>query len=279
MMNLQVFMKSSCPGAVIFVSGTGTNAEKLLESSAYGKLWTCRAIVTDRASSAALQLAEKYELPLINADIRGFYARHGLSSISIASQKGFQVREMWTDHLRELLKPFSPDFGLLAGFVPLTNIVADFPCLNVHPGDLTVEKNGERILVGLHDLPVRKAILAGMKYLRSSVLIAKPFTPGAREMDSGYLPGISAPVPIIFPENCSWDDLIANEELLKETSLRNLENLKQLGDWVVFPKAAADFAAGKFAHDSSGSLWYLENGKWQKIRTVEYGPEKNTLIK
>lgn len=274
MMNLQVFIKSSSPGAVIFVSGTGTNAEKLLESSAYGVQWSCRAIVTDRSSSAAAHLSEKYDLPLINADIRGFYASHGLSSISIASQKGFQVRELWTGHLRELIKPFKPDFGLLAGFVPLTNIVADFPCLNVHPGDLTVEQNGQRCFAGLHDLPVRKAILAGMKYLRSSVLIATPFTPGAKEMDSGYLPGISAPVPIILPENCSREDLIADEKLLKEVSVRNLENLKRNGDWVVFPKAAADFAAGKFAHDSSGSLWYCENGSWRKVRTVEYGLEK-----
>lgn len=279
MMNLQVFIKSSCPGAVIFVSGTGTNAERLLESSACGTLWKCRAIATDRKSEAAEHLSEKYGLPLIDADIRGFYARHGLSSISLAAPDGFRVRELWTDFLRGLLKPFAPDFGLLAGFVPLTNIVADFPCLNVHPGDLTVEKNGERCFAGLHDLPVRKAISAGMKYLRSSVLIAKPFTPGAREMDSGYLPGISAPVPLIFPEGYSREEVIADEVLLKETALLNLENLKRCGDWTVFPKAAADFAAGKFAHDPSGGLWYLEGENWTKIRTVEYGLEKNTLIK
>ena len=82
-MNLQVFIKSSSPGAVIFVSGTGTNAEKLLESSAYGVQWSCRAIVTDRSSSAAAHLSEKYDLPLINADIRGFRRGRGTADSDV----------------------------------------------------------------------------------------------------------------------------------------------------------------------------------------------------
>lgn len=278
-MNLEVFVKSSHPGAVIFLSGAGTNAEKLLKSPACGSAWTCRAIVTDRPTGAGAELAKRYGLPLIDTDIRRFYAEHGLASISIASREGFAVRELWTDRLRELLKPYRPDFGILAGFIPLTNIVADFPCLNVHPGDLTVEKDGRRRFVGLHEIPVREAILAGMRTLRSSVLIATPFTPGAQEMDSGYLPGISAPVPVELPENRTLAEIAADEELLKETALRNLENLKRRGDWIVFPKTVEDFASGRFAHDCNGSLWYLNRGNWEKIRAVEYGAEKNRLLK
>lgn len=96
--------------------------------------------------------------------------------------------------LRELVLPWKIDFGVLAGFVPLCNITADLPCLNVHPGDLTVETDGRRILAGLHFKPVETAILAGHPALRSSVILAQPFEgSGEAEMDSGPVLGVSRP--------------------------------------------------------------------------------------
>ncbi len=259
-------MKRKYSKAVIFLSGAGTNAEKLLSSPEYGRDWYCCAIVTDRPErSKARELAERYGIPLVEADIFQFYANCGLSKISIATEEGYRVRQLWTDDLRRRLAPFEPDFGLLAGFVPLTNIVGDFPCLNVHPGDLTVERNGRRLLVGLHDIPVREAILAGFDHLRSSVLIATPFTPGAPEMDHGRVPGISAKVPVDLCGH-SLSELRENESLLADTAARNLENLKVRGDWTVFPRVAADFARGCFGTSPDGYLTY--NGL--PVRTVDY---------
>ena len=75
--------------------------------------------------------------------------------------------------------------------MPLSNITGDFPCLNVHPGDLTVERDGQRVFVGLHAIPTELAIINNFKTIRSSVIIAQPYTGQGGEMDSGPILGIS----------------------------------------------------------------------------------------
>ena len=271
-MDRKVFVKSSLPRAVIFLSGGGSNAEKLLTSPFYGRCWSCAAVVTDRPeTSNAREIAANYGLELIEEDIFRFYEAHGLRKISIATEEGFAVRQLWTDALRRKLARFAPDFGILAGFIPLTNLVADFPCLNIHPGDLTVEKDGHRLLVGLHDLPVRTALLAGHRFLRSSVIIATPFTPGAKEMDGGHILGVSRRVPVLLPGGSSYGSLAASAALLAETAKRNLEHLKINGDWTLFPEVVADFASGRFAEGENGGLLYLDDSSgWLPVKTVEY---------
>lgn len=267
-MRSEVFVKRKYSNAVIFLSGTGSNAEKLLSSPRYGISWRCCALVTDRSTSRARELAEQHALPLIEVDIFRFYAEHGLAKISIATEEGYRVRQLWTAELRKQIAPFHPDFGLLAGFIPLTNLVADFPCLNIHPGDLTVLQNGKPFLTGLHDIPVRKAILAGLDTLRSSVLIATPFTPGAPEMDHGLLPGISIPVPVDRLGH-TLEELRSNENLLKTVAEHNLHLLKTQGDWTLFPRVADDFSEGRFQISPSGDLTY----DGLPVRTVDYsGP-------
>ena len=54
----------------------------------------------------------------------------------------------------------------------------------------------ERILVGLHTVPVERAILEGLDSMRSSVIVAQPYTGSGGEMDSGPILAISEPVPI-----------------------------------------------------------------------------------
>ena len=55
---------SSVPSAIIFMSGSGTNAVKLLESPDCGKLWKCSAIVTDRVKDCrAKEIAERFNVP------------------------------------------------------------------------------------------------------------------------------------------------------------------------------------------------------------------------
>ena len=46
----------------------------------------------------------------------------------------------------------------------------------------------------------------------------------------------------------------------------NLENLKEHGDWVVFPQTVDDFARNRFSLDPDGTLRY--EGK--AVKTVEY---------
>ena len=269
------------PAAAIFLSGTGTNAAKLLDGWRSGTFtgWTPRVLVTDKPeTSRARALAAEFGLPLVEHDIAKFYRERGLEKIALTSERALQVREEWTGALIRLLMPYSVHFGILAGFVPLSNITCVLPCLNVHPGDLTLEEDGRRYLAGLQRLPVETALLRGHAPLRSSVIVAQAFTGGAKEMDSGPVLGISAPVPVDLM-GATVAELKACREaregkkpaeyrgdLLMRVAERNLDNLKEHGDWVVFPQTVDDFARNKFSLDADGTLRYEGN----PVKTVEY---------
>jgi folate-dependent phosphoribosylglycinamide formyltransferase PurN len=273
----------------IFLSGGGTNAERLLERLAAtpDPSWEAVALVTDRPrESRAEEIGRKFGVPVIGHDIREFYREQGVPRVTIRTREGQVVRERWTDRLREMIAPLRINFGVLAGFVPLCNIAADFPCLNVHPGDLTVEQDGRRLLVGLHTAPIETAILSGFTEIRSSVIVAQPYTGGGGgEMDSGPVLGISEPVSIDFC-GCSMSDLgqIAAlrpverpvggfRDSLEEIASFNQNRLKEGGDWIIFPRVVDDFARGRFAIGNDGSISYRTESGWTPVRTVVYGTD------
>lgn len=181
------------------------------------------------------------------------------------------------------MRPYRIDFAVLAGFVPLCNITRDYPCLNVHPGDLTVEENGRRILAGLHFKPVETAILKGFPALRSSVILAQPFEgKGEAEMDSGPVLGVSAPMAVGL-EGCSVEQLAAvaaarrqapYRDLLREVAAANLERLKFAGDHVVLPRVVDEFAAGRFGRRDGQLCYRKADCSWIPVRTVEYSAGK-----
>ncbi len=274
------------PRAAIFLSGSGSNAERILER--------CRdagddcpfipvALFTDRPeTSRARAIGREFNLPVVENDIRKFYNERGLKRMSIRSVEGRAAREAWTHQVREQLKRYNVTFGILAGFVPLTNITGDFPCLNVHPGDLTYIKGGQRHLVGLHTIPVERAILEGLPSLRSSVIVAQPYEGGGDNMDSGPILGISEEVPIELEEN-GLEQLIECAEkrpakrpktgfgdALEAVAQRNLENLKVNGDWQVFPRVVFDFAKGLFALDANNNLLFRIGNSRHPIKTIIY---------
>ena len=181
----------------------------------------------------------------------------------------------------EMLAPFSPEFGILAGFVPLTNLTGKLPCLNVHPGDLTLkDDSGRRLLAGLHILPVERAILAGFPTLRSSVILAQVYTgDGSAEMDTGPVLGVSAPVAVDL-RGATLDELrsinaarvrgVPVADKLREAAKYNVERLKEAGDHVVLPQAVEDFASGRFRADGERLGYLDDDGKTVSALTVEY---------
>ena len=178
------------------MSGSGTNCRSPARYCAEHPENGCRVtlLVTDAPeTSRAPPPLRRLGSASAGAWHPGFLCRTRCeTAISLVSERRRAIRAEWTDCLRSLLAPHAIDFGVLAGFVPLCNITADLPCLNVHPGDLTVEENGRRILAGLHFRPVETAILAGFASLRSSVILAQPFEGnGEAEMDSGPVLGVS----------------------------------------------------------------------------------------
>ena len=280
----KVFLKVSQkkPAGAIFLSGSGTNAEKILlhaRTSAADSPWIPKVLVTDRPkTSRAREIAQAFGLPLIEHGLVAFYKAHGQDRVTVATPEGRRLRDLWTAELVEKLRPFEVDFGILAGFAALTNIAAAMPCLNVHPGDLTYEKNGRRYLTGLHTVPVELAILEGIGHLRSSVILVRPFSGRADEVDSGHILGISGKVPLDL-EGHTVDELRtifrnrthphvhgANRDLLFELAARNQERLKFAGDHTVYPAVIDDFARNFFAESDDGVLLY----RGQPVRTVEY---------
>mgnify|MGYP006274627661 CR=1 FL=1 len=279
---------------VVFLSGSGSNAERVLELSRATPKPPFRvvALVTDSPQkSRATQIAETYGIPLLENDIRSFYRERGLHRVTIRTEEGRAAREAWTDAVREQLADVRPDFGVLAGFVPLTNLVGDFPCLNVHPGDLTVLKDGERHLIGLHTVPVERAMLAGMDSLRSSVILAEPYVGGGDNMDSGPLLGLSPAVPV------DWRGATVEElrkcmsarpetrpkggfgDALEELAKHNLTRLKENGDWIVLPRVVADVADGRFGLDEQRNLFYRRrDGRWLAVQTVIYETNSRELV-
>lgn len=277
----QVILMNCCQfqkNAAVFLSGAGTNAEVLLrdiQNDPHAP-WRASVLVTDRPeTSRARELAAKFQLPLVEHDIVTFYRAAGEAKVSIRTGNGMRLREEWTDGLRAKLAAYPIDFGIHAGFITLCNITADYPCLNVHPGDLTVMEDGKRVFAGLHLGPTEYAILAGYSGIRSSVIVAQQVSLGATEMDEGPILGISGSMPL---DLCGYtlEELQAAKErragktpaeyandILRIVASRNVDRLKEYGDWEVFPRVVRDYAAGAFTFSP---LKY----HGEEIRTVVY---------
>lgn len=276
------------PRVAIFLSGSGTNAENLLESlnkEAFDS-YQVVCLVTDAPErSRAHELAQRFNIHLIELDVREFYKTRGELRVSLMTERGREIREEWTATLRKMLKPYAIDFAILAGFELLSNITHDFPCLNVHPGDLTIEEKGKRILVGLHTVPIEAALLRGHSVLKSSVIIADPYTGNGGEMDSGFILGLSKGVPTTY-DSLTFE---AFKKLIEQRTEKrpvggfkdeaeriarlNQNQLKINGDFTVLPKTVSAFARGEYAIGDSGELLYYYQDDWTPIKSVCFDGE------
>lgn len=135
---------------------------------------------------------------------------------------------------KKQLEIYKPVLGIFAGFETLCNICNYFPCINIHPGDLTVEKDGERLLTGLGVVPVKSAIINGFDHMKSTIIQVNPVYKFS-DMDNGKILDISDPVPIdLF--GVQYEKLIYNDALFEEISKFNLYQLKINGDHKIYPK-------------------------------------------
>ncbi len=285
------FLSRPRPGArtrfAIMLSGSGSNAEKLLADPAVRRAADPVVLVTDAPEkSRAREIGAAFSVPVLTCDLRKFYQRHGLNSISLATPEGRAMRERWTAELRERLQPYRIDFGVLAGFEPLSNITADFPCLNVHPGDLRkLDADGRRRFVGLHTRPIEEALLAGETSLCSSVILARSYTGSGGDMDNGLLLGVSAAMPVEFGSltleqlrgiraaRCGRKPAGGWRDELENLARREQERLKLHGDHMIFPLVVRDFAEGRFA-ERDGQLFYRRgDDDFEPAESLEYDSE------
>lgn len=281
------------PNVGIFLSGSGSNAEMLLKTlqKLSKPVMNVAALITDAPlTSRARELGKIFGIQVIELDIKKFYAERGQTRVSIATEEGQKIREEWTNELRRLIAPLKLDFGVFAGFVPLTNISSDFPCLNIHPGDLTYLKDGKRMLVGLHTIPIENAISEGLDYMRSSVIIVEAYSGSGKEMDNGLLLGVSPKVKIEFGGHSRKELLECMPlrpdkrpkggygDVMEDVAKSNQDILKEHGDWVVLPQVVMEFAKGKYAVDEDGTLLYLADDAFVPVTTVEFSGDGQRKI-
>lgn len=275
----------------IFMSGSGSNAEVLLQKAAdKTAAFEVKLLFTDAPeSSRTLELGEKFQIPVLSLDIRKFYADHGECDIRLNSDYRRQLRDEWSECVRQMIEPYKCDFVVFAGFLPLTNLAEKIVCLNVHPGDLTVEDaDGSRRYAGLHCEPVERCILDGCDKMRSSVILVQKYSGnGKKDVDGGPVLGVSAPVAI-DRHGMSVDSLRCIQSArttapyrddLRKLALENIETLKYSGDHVVFPQTVDAFAAGKYGRNDHNQLCFKDDdGKWQIVKTVEYSANGDPVI-
>ena len=176
--------------AAILMSGTGSNARRLLELP--DPSFEVRLILTDNPASNAAAIAREHAVQCAVVDIRAFCEPDGLSD---RMRRAAYDREVGRHLARRGAR-----LAALAGWdwVVGPELCRAFLFVNVHPGDLRVtDERGRRKYVGLGWVPAAKAMLAGERFVHSTTHLVTP------ELDGGPIARVSRPVPVRAPARVS----------------------------------------------------------------------------
>lgn len=239
-----------------FVSGSGTNARRIIERSLEeGSLYEVSLIFTDvrddrlRRSGEkrckAKDIADEHGISYECEDIRDFYRERGVKRTDLS------LRPEFDRLIVEKVTPYGVDLVALAGYMSITTrpLLEAYPekMVNVHPADLSIMEENERKYVGIH--VVRDAILAGERELRASTHVVH------EKVDHGEILVVSEPVPVRLPEGVVLNELAQDKQLLGVIVDEHQEWLKERGDWVIFPLTIQMIAEGRFALDGEGGVY------------------------
>lgn len=282
---------------VAFMSGSGTNVEKILEyqmalQEKHGQIpyqvvaifsdTTLRKSEKDKGSKAQI-IADEWNKEygdniecLFWCDIDKWYQQEGRyddkRAIGETRETKLKLRTMYDQGtVNEVLDPLKEKVGHIdliaaAGYMSfLTAPVLNYATgVNVHPADLTIlGEDGKRKYRGDH--AVRDAILAGEKTISASTHYLGP------EVDMGDLFMVSAPLEVILssPEdgvnvdNLSLEELRENPKVAEQVEDFNQDRLKEAGDWIIFPKTLEYIATGRFGTCPDGNVYHKnDKGIW-----------------
>jgi len=190
-------------------------------------------IFTDNPHSKASSIAKDFGLPLLVNDIHQFYQDRGRPISDL------EVREAYDRETVRLLESLEPDLLVFAGYVWVaTHVLVDaFQIINAHPADLAVMQGGKRAYAGADGIGA--ALSAGERQLHSSVHLV------TTQVDGGPILLISKPVPV--EEDLNMD---SRERWRKYLNLVNQQQRQLL------PLALEKLAAGDFASDDTGTIYY-----------------------
>ena len=119
----------------IFASGSGTNAQNIMEYFKDNASIMVDSVVTNRKDALVVQRAKNYRIPVFFIDRESFYS---------------------SDHLLLLLKERKTDLIVLAGFLWLVpeNLIREFKMINIHPA-LLPQYGGK----GMYGMKVHQAVI------------------------------------------------------------------------------------------------------------------------
>ena len=228
------------------MSGSGSNLRKIIE---HGRAIESRegrspyqvvVIFSDNFKSNAIQIGREYRIPVVVRDLGTFYEERG------KPRKDLTVREEFDERTVELLKPFNVDVAAYAGYMSIATsvLINAFLGVNVHPADLSVMDGTKRKYTGDH--AIRKAILAGEKQLRASTHIIE------QQVDYGRILMVSQPLAVTLPEDFDAN----NKDQIDSISDEHQNRLKEVGDWVIFPRTLEYLANGRYSQDEQGLLYF-----------------------
>jgi folate-dependent phosphoribosylglycinamide formyltransferase PurN len=232
------------------MSGSGTNIMKLIEREKKLKVTEGSSpfevvfIFSDRSDGkcAGEQIALDNGLPYFSSDIRAFHRLRSLKR-SVLTPEGMAARKEYDGIAQKLVQAFEVDVIALGGYMSYTTLNS---CVNVHPADLSINSSdGRRAYVG--DNAVYDAILAGETSIRASTLWTD------EGVDSGPLLMVSEPLEVKLPE--PLDSLKKSTEKFLKIVDEHQEQLKEIGDWKIFPLSIEMIARGRFAFDEDNRVY------------------------
>jgi folate-dependent phosphoribosylglycinamide formyltransferase PurN len=239
-----------------FVSGSGTNARRIIErsleaDSRYEASLIFADVRDDRLRKSgekrcrAKDIADEYGISYECEDIRDFYKERGVKRTDLSLRPEFDRLVV------EKVAPHGIDLIALAGYMSITTQplldAYDGRMVNVHPADLSIMEGDERKYVGIH--VVKDAILAGEKELRASTHVVR------EKVDHGEILVVSKPVPVRLPEGVDLGELVPDKKLFKAIVDEHQEQLKERGDWMIFPLTIQMISEGRFALDGEGGVY------------------------
>ncbi len=226
----------------ILMSGSGTNAEKIIEYQEKNPVCNYQVVVifTDNPRSRAKEIGREHSIPMEILDIKEFFKKHPK-----LKRYNLEDRPEYDREVVKLLKPYKIDLLAYAGFMNITTkpIIESFLGINVHPADLSIkDSQGKRKFIG--EQAVRDAIETGEKTIGSTTHL---ITAG---VDQGPILMISKRLKVKGPKELSL------EKDLDKIADFNQERLKKAGDWVIFPKSIESIAQGEITQDQKGRLFF-----------------------
>jgi len=233
-----------------FMSGSGTNImqllahEQRLKAHGGGSPFETIFIFSDRSDGrcAGECIALEHGIPYFSYDIRTFHQMQGLKR-TVLTPEGLAARREYDRVPGRLVAAFEIDLIALGGYMSYTTLNR---CVNVHPADLSIcLPDGRRKYVG--DDAVKDAISAGETHLRASTLWTD------KGVDTGPLLMVSEPLPVTLPE--PFEVLLRDPERLRQVADDHQEQLKEIGDWKIFPKTVEMIAKGRFGLDEENRVY------------------------